>query len=321
MVVLQAARAAMAEGARDAALEPYRNLPHVQAFLAENDMVERDAPREPEIDELALLYEWCCKFWRRSREEGLAKALRHSVGKLCARRRPEPRLLTSLVVVSGCLPYLEVTEVSRLSMVTTSLNETMSSTAFLNETAKARGVSMSRLETLAHVHIEDEVNRLENIFSFNFATTFLHDRFKPILKRIAKLTAQHPSSHVVVETHVDPAADLQTSRQLARVRGNVVMKELRASGLEERRIELRTGCTLPEIDRPRSVREHRRVDVYIEMDGIQFPAKKKEPSAELLHTMQRLDGATEADLTFLLQHLVTDLANRTSTSGRVLPTS
>eukprot|EP00929_Paragymnodinium_shiwhaense_P024700 TRINITY_DN15113_c0_g1_i1.p1 TRINITY_DN15113_c0_g1~~TRINITY_DN15113_c0_g1_i1.p1 ORF type:complete len:327 (+),score=30.55 TRINITY_DN15113_c0_g1_i1:75-983(+) len=292
------------------ALQPYLHIPHVQALLAEQDMIDEDPLPALPGDEFVLLWAWLCKYWKRGREEGFRKTVQASLGKMCARRRRDPRLLSSDVVIHWSLPFLEVPEICLLSRTAPSIHRATSSTDFVGITAKARGVDMSRLNTLAHVHVEDEVNRLENIIAFNFSTTFLHDRFKPTLKRIAKLAAVHPASKVVVETHVDPTGDLQSARHFSRVRGTVVLSEMKSYGLEERRVELRTGCLLPEIDRPRSDREHRRVDIYMEMDGIQFPAKKKEPSPVLLATMQRLDGASEADLGPLLQTLLREAAGR-----------
>eukprot|EP00929_Paragymnodinium_shiwhaense_P077811 TRINITY_DN40162_c0_g1_i1.p1 TRINITY_DN40162_c0_g1~~TRINITY_DN40162_c0_g1_i1.p1 ORF type:complete len:299 (+),score=36.81 TRINITY_DN40162_c0_g1_i1:55-897(+) len=269
-------------------LEAYLHDPSVAALAAEDALIpkeeaEAEVGRKAEAeDDLALLWKWLCRYWQRGRKEGFTKVLMMS----CARRRRDPRVLSDSVI-DGCFKFLTIPEVGRLKTISRKHRMMLSSPTRFEDIATAHGVDPRRLQKLAHLDIAEQVEQLENIIAFNFSSTFLHDRFKPLLKRFVNTAKRHQKAKVIVESHSDPARDVNYQQRNSQVRGITVLQEMANLGLDQSRIELKACCQLPAINRPRTSLEHNRVDIYIEMDGRRFPAEQQEPTPTMLSTMSR----------------------------------
>eukprot|EP00929_Paragymnodinium_shiwhaense_P046968 TRINITY_DN23863_c0_g2_i1.p1 TRINITY_DN23863_c0_g2~~TRINITY_DN23863_c0_g2_i1.p1 ORF type:complete len:282 (+),score=41.76 TRINITY_DN23863_c0_g2_i1:151-996(+) len=272
-------------------LQQYAHHPLVSALLAEHALIEPHEPVYEKLQDVATgqdLWQGLCKAWRQGRQEGFVKALHATAKSLCGRRHREPRMLSDFIV-HRTLPLLTAADAGRLQAVAGgSLREALSPPKHLQVIMTSRGMDTSRLKCLAHVHLEEETQHAENIIAFNFSNTYVHDRFKSLLIRFAKLAKRHRGAKITLESHIEPSnADDLSAIHTSGMRGSAVSYELQSLGLAASRIEVQSCCKLPAIHRTRFVREHRRVDIFLEVDGLRFPDEKQEPSATMLETMTR----------------------------------
>mmetsp|Transcript_56929 Transcript_56929/g.157559 ORF Transcript_56929/g.157559 Transcript_56929/m.157559 type:complete len:275 (+) Transcript_56929:77-901(+) len=171
-------------------------------------------------------------------------------------------------------PFLLSADIARLWSVDRASCNALSVPGLVREIAASRGIAEGRLLTLAQLHLEEEFAFGTNVINFEFMSTDFDNSGEATLDRIAKLLRQHPSTKAVIEAHAQPGAPLDLARRVSAERAAAVAGGLERRKVERSRLNVEAFGTVRRLLQASSEREHRRAEIFITLEGTQYPAER-----------------------------------------------
>lgn len=172
----------------------------------------------------------------------------------------------------GAASYLESTSFARLIGADNASNKALALPGFISEVARCR--RFKGVQNLAQLHLAEAMATASNVLDFGFMSGTLHPRGRSVLEHVGKLLCLHPAADARVEAHSQPGAPPAIAVALSRARAAAAMGELQRCGVASSRLcafAFSNDCPLRDC---RDEGAHRRVEVFISLDGAQFPAER-----------------------------------------------
>lgn len=168
------------------------------------------------------------------------------------------------------LPYLTSVDIANLTSAAQYCNGAFACEGLWQELLLLRGFKPGCKSTLAHLHLAETLKEEENVAYFEFMSTDLSSKSVTVVDKFALVMRRHRSATARIEAHAQPGAPPQIASRIALARADVVVNALVAAGVEHNRIKaggFGTSRSLMDSD------ESRRAEIFIMMDGMQFPAE------------------------------------------------